>query len=358
MLSAAQNPEVVEQYLAKEVRLGRVVGPMSADALPGVQVSRFGVIPKSHHPGSGGLLLTFLIQGEQGLADSTQCTYKSTQNRYLVFCKEGRLSGTKRCKAEKGTKGKERLPITPGILRKLKHSWSQTAADPDVQMLWAACTLAFSAFLRTGEMTVPSDKGYDPASHLSFGDIAVDNPSAPTLMRVQIKQSKTDPFRKGVHLFVGRTSLEVCPVAAMLKYLVARGWEKGPLFKFRDGRPLTHQHLVDALRAALTRVGLDQSKYCGHSFRIRAATTAAAKGIEDSIIQTLGRWRSLAYLQYVWIPRDQLANYLRVLCAYIGVGIIFGRLGVWCCHSLGRFMGWGDFPQALYAPGPKPPTMH
>ena len=225
------------------------------------------------------------------------------------------LRGIKRCEAEKGTKGKERLPITPGILMKLKHSWSQTAADPDVQMLWAACTLAFSAFLRTGEMTVPSDKGYDSAIHLSVGDIAVDNPSAPTVMRVLIKQSKTDPFRKGVHLFVGRTSSEVCPVAAMLKYLVARGREEGPLFKFRDGRPLTRQRLVEALRAALTRVGLDQSKYCGHSFRIGAATTAAAKGIEDSIIQTLGRWRSLAYLQYVRIPRDQLANYSRVLCA-------------------------------------------
>ena len=57
MLSAAQNPEVVEQYLAKEVRLGRVVGPMRADALPGVQVSRFGVIPKSHQPGKWRLIV-------------------------------------------------------------------------------------------------------------------------------------------------------------------------------------------------------------------------------------------------------------------------------------------------------------
>lgn len=306
----------------------------------------------------------------KGLADSTQRTYKSAQNRYLSFCRDGKvkaipalepvlcrfvshlasdglkhksikaylsavrylqiaekgndpfqpsllrlqyvLRGIKRCEAEKGSKAKERLPITPGILKKLKESWSQSASDPDTQMLWAACTLAFFAFLRTGEMTVPSDKGYDPAIHLSFGDVTVDNPSAPTLMRVRIKQSKTDPFRKGVHLFVGRTSAEVCPVAAMLKYLVARGRGKGPLFKFRDGRPLTRQRLVDALRVALARVGLDQSKYCGHSFRIRAATTAATNGIEDS---TLGRWRSLAYLQYVKIPRDQLANYSRVLCA-------------------------------------------
>jgi len=70
-----------------------------------------------------------------------------------------------------------------------------------------------------------------------------------------------------------------------------------------------------AVREALQKAGVDQSRYCGHSFRIGAATTAAAKGMEDSIIKTLGRWNSLAYLQYVKIPRDQLASYSSLLCS-------------------------------------------
>ena len=70
---------------------------------------------------------------------------------------------------------------------------------------------------------------------------------------------------------------------------------------------------MDLVRAALASAGVDQQNYCGHSFRIGAATTAAAKGIEDSVIKSLGRWESIAYLQYVRIPRCQLTSYSSVL---------------------------------------------
>ena len=72
-------------------------------------------------------------------------------------------------------------------------------------------------------MTTPDDGGYDPGAHLSFCDIAVDDPSSPSFLRVRIKQSKTDPFRKGVDLFLGRTGSDICPVAALLGYLACRG---------------------------------------------------------------------------------------------------------------------------------------
>lgn len=62
------------------------------------------------------------------------------------------------------------------------------------------------------------------------------------------------------------------------------------------------------MRGALEAMGVPQQQYAGHSFRIRAATTAAQAGIQNSMIQTLGRWRSTAFLQYIRLPRDQLAG--------------------------------------------------
>ena len=46
MGSAIEHPEIVREYLAKECAEGRVLGPFPLQAVPGVQVSRFGVIPK------------------------------------------------------------------------------------------------------------------------------------------------------------------------------------------------------------------------------------------------------------------------------------------------------------------------
>ena len=45
---------------------------------------------------------------------------------------------------------------------------------------------------------MPAASLYDPVVHLCVADIAVDSLLAPSIMNVTIKQSKTNPFRKGV----------------------------------------------------------------------------------------------------------------------------------------------------------------
>ena len=63
---------------------------------------------------------------------------------------------------------------------------------------------------------------------------------------------------------------------------------------------------MDQVRKTLALAGVDERNYAGHSFRIGAATTAAAAGVDDSMIQTLGRWKSSAYLVYIRVPQERL----------------------------------------------------
>ena len=272
------------------------------------------------------------------LASSSQRTYKLGENCYLGFCRlcdvdplplselllcklvahladqqlkhrtiKTYLSGVRYLQIRSGLPD----PFQGALIPRLEYtSPIKQVESQGTKMLWAACCLAFFGFLRVGEMVTPDDGSYDPTAHLGFGDVAVDNPRQPSFVRVSIKQSKTDPFRKGVDLFIGHTGGDLCP---LLSFMMVRRSGTGPLFVFADGRLLTRKRFVDAVRSALASAGIDQTQYCGHSFRIGAATTAAAKGIEDSIIKTLGRWESVAYLQYVRIPRSQLTQVSSVM---------------------------------------------
>ena len=190
----------------------------------------------------------------------------------------------------------------------------QQASNWD-NVMWAACCLGFFGFLRSGELSAPEEGEFDPGQHLSFSDVALDDSANPKVVSVRIKQSKTDPFRLGVTIFLGRTGTHLCPVAALLSYMALRGPGVGPLFRFEDGRPLTRVRLVSALRIALANVGLNPGDYSGHSFRIGAATTAAACGVPVDTIKTLGRWKIQAYQLYMRLPKSQLVALSRTLAA-------------------------------------------
>ncbi len=48
MLSVKTNPTVVEEYLHKEIRVGRIARVEDGAGLADLQISAFGVIPKKH----------------------------------------------------------------------------------------------------------------------------------------------------------------------------------------------------------------------------------------------------------------------------------------------------------------------
>ena len=206
-----------------------------------------------------------------------------------------------------------RLPITTDIMQGIHKVLSNESATRSNRMMWAACCMAFFGFLRSSEFTVPSQHGYDPETHLSLPDITLDRRNSPTMVCIHIKQSKTDPFRQGVHIYLGRTYQQICPVHAIVSYLAIRGNHPGPVFTFSDGRMLTRAIFGSELDRILEKLSLKVHHYNTHSFRIGAATSAKQAGISDVHIKTLGRWQSDAYQRYIRTPPQQLANLSKML---------------------------------------------
>jgi len=103
----------------------------------------------------------------------------------------------------------------------------------------------------------------------------------------------------------GNTSL--CAVTALDSYLVARSSAEGMLFHFQT-TAFTRQRLNSLIHDLASRCGVDPRRYSSHSFRIGAASTAAAAGIPDWRIQALGRWSSDCYRRYIRLPADETAG--------------------------------------------------
>ena len=68
--SAIQHPEVFEEYLSKELSLGRMLGPFpSSMNLPYLQVNRVGIIPKGHNTGKWRLITDLSFPLNQSVND-------------------------------------------------------------------------------------------------------------------------------------------------------------------------------------------------------------------------------------------------------------------------------------------------
>ena len=111
------------------------------------------------------------------------------------------LAGVRRVRARSPARPpRVRLPISVTVLTAIKQLWERSAVTHDTLMLWAAATSCFFGFFRSGEITVPSVTAFDPTVHLAWGDVAVDNPIRPTTLCFHLKRSKCDQFGAGVNI--------------------------------------------------------------------------------------------------------------------------------------------------------------
>ena len=176
--------------------------------------------------------------------------------------------------------------------------------------------------MRAGEFTVKSNHPVE--------DMAVDSHISPSMTKVHLKQSKTDPFRHSVDIFLGRTDASLCPVAAILAYCAIRPTTAaGPLFMFRDSSPLTRD------RPSSCSLECPLSGRCQYCSLLRSQLSGGSRPLvlREATIKMLGRWESAAYEGYVRTPRETPSRHLQTVVKgsvswYLKTGVC-----LFCVHA-------------------------
>ena len=267
-------------------------------------------------PASEGTLIYFSSYLARTVKHSTIKLYLAAVRNLHISCGHGdpllgKLLLTKVLRGILRYQGQARIlrqPVTPGVLLAIRPILRSWLGERDFCMIWAAFTLAFFGFLRCSEFTYQGVFKFRPNFDLS-ADCVSFHPclAAPQQMSILLKSSKTDVFRNGHKLVISCSPSPVCAVSAMRSYFLAAR-PQGPLFSFQSGRFLTRSAVVNLLRDATRLAGLPYESLKGHSFRIGAASTAAAAGLPDWLIKVLGRWSSDCYQLYIRTPHNVLLS--------------------------------------------------
>ncbi len=182
-----------------------------------------------------------------------------------------------------------RIPVSLAILEKMILTLPKLHLSKYLSITFKAIIcLAFAAFLRPGEFT-KSDNS------IQFQDVTFFNNT------IIVKFKKFKHSKAPTTLGIRSNSKVYCPVKAMLDYLRIRGSTPGDLFIHPGGNSITKKDFSSLLNLSTSFIGL-RGFLTPHSFRIGAATHAAASGLSDEQIRLWGRWNSSSVRSYIRIP--------------------------------------------------------
>ncbi|MGL5102453.1 MAG: hypothetical protein ACRC6N_07910, partial [Plesiomonas sp.] len=176
--------------------------------------------------------------------------------------------------------------------------------------------LAFFGFLRGSEFTTTSH--FNPSAHPSITDLSILDHETISYF---IKQSKTDQARRGHSIYIFKLPSPIQPFQTLAAYLHSRTSQASspsdPLFVDDSNHPASRFWFQKHLKLVLLQSGIPADLFSTHSFSIGAATTAAQKGLTKSQIQTLGRWSSDAFKNYIRTDRAHIRKTHRTLLTHL-----------------------------------------
>jgi hypothetical protein len=95
-----------------------------------------------------------------------------------------------------------------------------------------------------------------------------------------------------------------------------------PFLSWRGEWVLSYDRLSKAIKKVASEMGLDPTRYRTHSLRIGGASMLAAAGRPDYEIQKLGRWKSLAFLEYIKVGK---ATFNAALAAIVNPNLLTAK---------------------------------
>jgi len=161
--------------------------------------------------------------------------------------------------------------------------------------------VAFFGMFRKDNISVNKASAFNPRANLTRGDFLIRG----SKIWVKVGHSKVNQFGARYHWvpLVAIPGSPLCPVTAVLAALALCPDlpDNAPMFMWTVGsgvRPMTHSNFVGEFKRLVKYVGLDWTKYSGHSFRRGGATYAFNLGVNPELIQYVGDWASDAYKRY------------------------------------------------------------
>ena len=246
-------------------------------------------------PSAVALFISHLVSPPNSVAPSTIATYISALA--YVHKIQGSSDPTAHFIIKKILKGASRaspssdlsVPVTPPMLVLLIGAVTSIAASSyESCLIQAMFTTMFHGFLRIGEVTTS-------VHNIQRHQVAIIQNSV-SITFLSYKHHLGQPFTLSIP---SSSSTSVCPVVLLTRYLHLRRGNTGPLFCHINMDPIQPAKFRELLHMAVVRANLASSHITPHSFRIGAATFAAAQGASSQQIQAMGRWKSSAYQKYI-----------------------------------------------------------
>ena len=195
----------------------------------------------------------------------------------------------------------ELLPISrellSALLKRMDHldipSYDRIAAK-------ALFALAYMGCFRIGELVLSSSSKHTAA----LQNFVIHKSEAGKELRIHLPSFKHNSSPALIK--ISESNSDFCAIHLLEKYLSIRPPFPGHLFINRQGIPYNRVQVAHLLKRSLRSLVPSTRRYNTHSFRIGRTTDLVKEGNQESIIQQVGRWKSLAYRKYFRVQAFQM----------------------------------------------------